>query len=880
MRWPWNREESELDLEVRYHLEALADEFEKQGLTRAEAMRRARAEFGGVERVKDECRDESRWRWMVEAVQDLRFGWRMMKKTPAISAAAVATLALGIGATTAILTLADTLLWRSLPVPAPEQLSEILWFSKSRPEGLNTGSSGSMFPEGAVRVADFFSMPAYQGMRESVKAKAQVAGHLYIDRVSTAYAGRVTVADERAVTGNFFLTLGLQPFAGRLLQDADEAADATPVVVLTHRFWKSKLGGAMEAIGQPMQINNRIYTIAGVLPSSFTGIIPGEGTDLYIPLPHSPQMLAKDSWYRTGQMDSKKWIMQLLARRAAGVSEEELRVALLPAYAASWAAKPKSPEQTPQLRVSEAGRGLGSLRRRFGDPVWTLLGLVTLVLLIACANIANLLLARAVEREKEAAMRVSLGCGEGRLMRQFFTESLLLAGIGGVLSIGVASGLGELMVSLIPGTDALTLSPETDPRALLGAGAVTLMTALLFGLYPAWRTARVGTAPALKEGATLSRARWTPAKLLVMAQVALGVLLVTAALVFTSRLSELAGRDAGFERGHVLLFDLRPGEVGYQGDRLRQFYVTLEERLGALAGVTQVGMAQMRPMRGGGYWDDVKSVAGKRASVAVHHGTPRFLEALGVPLVAGRVARPQEKGVATIGENLAKELEVGLGSRITMSGEPLEVIGIAKTAQYSDLHEPHRVVYLAFGKEPNSATVVVRTAVPPLAALGAVRQTIAELDKNLPLVDVYTMEQQISRTLQRERLFAWLCGSFGVLALVLCAVGLYGLMAHTTARRTGEIGIRMALGATRGRVMSQVLREGLLLAFAGLALGVPLAIYLARVAESQKLVPAGTMPVWTLLAALGVLALSAVLAVLGPAVRASSVEPMQALRQG
>jgi predicted permease len=426
----------------------------------------------------------------------------------------------------------------------------------------------------------------------------------------------------------------------------------------------------------------------------------------------------------------------------------------------------------------------------------------------------------------------------------------------------------------------LTLSPETDPRALLGAGVVTLGTALLFGLYPAWRTARVGTAPALKEGLTLSRARWTPARLLVVAQVALGVLLVAAALVFTSRLNELAGKDAGFERAHVLLFDIRPGEIGYKEQRLRQFYLALEERLGALGGVAHVGLAQTRPMRGGGYWNPVSVPGGKEVGAAVHHGNPAFLAALGVPLVAGRVARPQEKGVVILGENLARELGVGLGARVTMGKAPLEVIGIARTAQYSDLEEAHRVAYVAFGYDQDAATVVVRTAVAPGALLGAVREAMRALDKDLPLVDVYTMEQQISRTLQRERLFAWLCGSFGVLALVLCAVGLYGLMSHTTARRTGEIGIRMALGATQGLVMRQVLREGLVLALAGLLLGLPLAAYVARVAVLQKILPEGPVPYWTLGVALLVLAVSAVLAVLGPALRASSIEPMAALRRG
>ncbi len=717
-------------------------------------------------------------------------------------------------------------------------------------------------------------------MREAAPAKIQIAGHLNIQPVSAAYGGQVHVADLRAVTGNFFAVLGLGTAVGRVLQDSDEAGNAAPSVVVTHRYWQSRLGGAREAVGGALRVNNRVYTIVGVLPKEFTGIVAGEGTDLYVPIPQSPQMLGPESWYRGGMSDSRRWVMQLLARRAAGVTAGEAAAMLSAPYAGSWAAPPKSAETAPRLRFSDAAQGLGSLRRNFGDPVWTLLGLVGLVLMIACANIANLLLARSVEREKEAALRVSLGCSQGRLMRQLFTESLLLAGLGGVLSIGVASALGHLMVSLIPWTDALALTPETDPRALAGAGLVTLGTALLFGLYPAWRTATAGMAPALKEGVTLSRRRWAPARLLVVAQVALGVLLVSAAVVFTARLNEVAGRDAGFERGHVLLFDVRPGEIGYQGPRLRQFYEAVEERLSGVPGVEQVGLAQTRPMMGGGYWDQATTASGKRADISVHNGSRRFVEALGVPLLAGRMARPGEKNVALIGENLAQALEVGLGARVKVGESEQEVIGIVKTAQYSDLHEPHRVVYLPFDYERESAAVVVRTAVDPRVALGAVRAAMGELDKDLPLVDVYTMEQQISRTLQRERLFAWLCGSFGVLALVLCAVGLYGLMAHTTARRTPEIGIRMALGASRGAVMGQVLREGLALALAGLALGVPLAVAAGRVAASQRMLPEGTAPVWPLAAALGLLGAAAVAAVWGPARRASTVEPMEALRQG
>ncbi len=501
MKLPWQKAESELDLEVRYHLEALADGFEKQGMTRAAAMKKARAEFGGVEKIKDECRDESRWNWLMEIGQDVRFGLRMMRKSPAITAPAVVTLALGIGATTAILTLADALLWRSLAVPAPEQLTEILWTSKSRAEGLVGPVSGSSFRDGGLRLMDYFSQGGYEAIRERAAGKAQVAAHLNSFPASTSFAGKVTVAKVRGVSGNFFPMLQVRPFAGRLLSDANEQAGAAPAVVVTYRYWVNQLGGSFEVIGQSVSINNLSFFIAGVLPPRFVGIVPGDGTDLYTTVENSPHFRSPEGWYRKEKPNPLAWWLQLLARRAPGVSPEELQSIIDPAFSASWAARPKSPEATPRLRLVEAARGLGSVRRQLGDPMRALLGLVALVLLIACANIANLLLARAVEREKEAALRVSLGCGEGRLMRQFFTESVLLALIGGVMSIGVAAVLGQVMLRLLPmGIEGNALALEADLRTTLGAGAVTVITALLFGLYPAWRTARVSTAPALKEG--------------------------------------------------------------------------------------------------------------------------------------------------------------------------------------------------------------------------------------------------------------------------------------------------------------------------------------------------------------------------------------------
>jgi predicted permease len=814
MQWPWRKADNDLDRELQYHLETLADDYQRRGMSREEAMRRARIDFGGVDQVKEECRDERWWSPLMHVAQDVRFGWRMMRKSLAVTLTAVATLALGIGATTTILSLADAVLWRPLPVPAPEQLVELLWDTKTFTNVVKS-SSGSNFADGALHVADFFSQSAFQAMRARAMGKAEVAAHTYGGNVSTSFRGNVTVTRLRAVSGNFLPMLRLTPYAGRLLEDSDDRPESPSAVVVTHRFYLRHLGQNPKAVGQTLRINNHGYLISGILPEQFRGILPGDETDLYVTIHHSPDYLAADSWIRRFGDNPLTWWMQLMVRVSPDTNPGDLRAVLQDVFASTWAVKPESPEATPRLRIQDARNGLGAVRRRMGDPVSILMFLVALVLLVACANIANLLLARAVQREKEVALRVSLGCGRGRLMRQFFTESLMLAAIGGVFSLGVAAMLANVMTALLTGFDMVAPPNAWDARILAGTAAVTLLAALLFGLYPAWRATRVDVAPALKEGSgsggTASRTRWLPAKTLIVVQVSLGVLLVTSAIVFTSHLNELANRETGFERSRMLLFDIRPGEIGHKQDQLKHFYFHIEQRLASVPGIEYVGLARTRPMRGYGYWDELRRRDQKKGvHSAIHHGNPALLGALGVQLIAGRAMTPQEarqaSKVAILSEDLAKRLELAnpIGARVRDESTEYEVIGVARNARYSGMREAPPVAYLPFPYDDDAATVLLRTSMPPMALVGAVRQAIKELDANLPLMDVYTMDQQISRVLERERLFAWLCGGFGVLALLLCIVGIYGLMAHSTARRTPEIGIRIALGASRRDVLRQV----------------------------------------------------------------------------
>lgn len=881
MRWPWQKAETELDRELQFHLDELAAAFERQGLSRREAQARARREFGGVDLAKEQCRDERRWQPLATLWQDVHFGLRMMRRAPLVTAAAVLSLALGIGANTAILSLMQGLLWRTLDAPAPEQISEVLWEAKTGPEGLNDLMSGNMFRDGAGVAADYFSVRSFETLRDRAAGRAVIAAHLSPQDVSVSATGRAAVvAPLRAVSGNFFPMLQVQPHLGRLLAPADDRADAAPAVLVTHHFWETHLGADTAVVGRALRINNRSYTVAGVLRRGFTGIRLGDTTDLYTPLRHAPHWFETRSWIARHWDNPRSWFLQIIARRAPGVAGEALARSLDQAFASTWDGKVKELASTPRLRFQDGSHGLGDLRRELGNPFSVLLTLVTLVLLIACANIANLLLARADARRQEVSIRASLGGGRARLVRQFLTESLLLALAGGLLSIVVARVTAQAALALLPGEiGAFRLDFAVDARTAAFTLWLTMLTALLFGLYPALRVTRAN----LGAGSFST----APGRVLVAAQVCVGVLLMAAAFTFTTRLADLANRDTGIARSRLLLFDVKPGQAGYEGARLRQFSLDIERKLGEIPGVEAVALARLRPLSGGG-WSEPFHFDGqpKPTPALVNAVTPGYFPAMGIGITAGRGFAPRDllehAHVAVISEDLARELGPhALGARYRNGGRVFEVVGIARRARYDSMTRQNpRVVYLLHPLEHDTMTVVVRTRTAPAAMLDPVRRAVAELDAALPIVNPLTMDQQISETLRRERLFAWLCGCFGVLALVLCAIGLYGVLSYATARRAREIGIRMALGATRETVLRGVLGEGLALAFVGLAVGAPLAWFLARryvdherfgLERSLEAAPLG----W----AVAVLAAAAVIATLLPALRASSADPARVLRE-
>ena len=892
----WKRRESELQNEVAHHLHHLAAEFERQGYSREDAWRLANREFGGAAQVEERCREERRWAWITGLRQDIVFGWRMMRRNPVITAAAVISLALGIGANTAIVSLMDLVLWRDLPLPNPKQLTLVHWKGHGYPREMADGASGGMSPVGGWDVADFFSYPSYTQMRKSVSAMASVAAFIFPDQVSVSFAGRPTVARERAVSGNFFSTLEVRPQFGRLLSDSDDTYAAPAVAVVSHRFWVSALGSDPAAVGRTLIINNETYLIAGVLGPAFYGLTPGDPAEIYTPMHHASILGARSGRFQDPLEDNRYWGMQLLARRAAGVAEARLEPALDAVFRATWSKPPKNPAAAPRIRLDEGRRGLGFLREDLRDPLLVLGGLVTLLLAIACVNIANLLLARANARQKELAMRISLGCGRARLMRQFLTESALLAIMGGIAGTAIAWLTATLLGRFLAGRDTIPVAVVLDGRMIAMVGAIAAVALLAFGLFPAWQASRRLDASSLKHGAgsigALSRRGWNGARWFVTFQMALSVILVMTAITFTRNLVAIQSSDPGFDRRNLILFGTRPGTSGYDKARLAPFYFNLDQRLQATPGVTSAGLASMRPMNISGWWEAVR-MAGQqnRFDVSVNAVTPAYLALYTSRMMAGRnfsradLTSPPR--VAIVSEDLARRMGGNnvVGHRLEMVDGPpgakfpeYEIVGIAPNIAVSSIKERPYALWLPFAGDTPEATVVLRTSQPPQAVLPAVRQAMNEVDRNLPMVETVTMEEQISGGLQRERMLATLCSGFGILALVLSVVGLYGVISYSTSRRRGEIGVRLALGASPRNVVSLVLREGLGMSVLGILLGVPF-LWLGGKYLQKELTKLKPLDPLSLFLALGILLLAAFFAAGLPAVRASMLDPAETLRQ-
>jgi predicted permease len=897
------RRQGDFAAEIEAHLELETERLKEQGLSEEEARVAARRAFGNITQAQERFYESGRWLWWDHLLQDLRFGLRMLRKNPGFSAIAVLTLALGIGANTAIFSLIDALMLRPLPVLAPQQLVVFKWEARQWPNthsfhawsGCPIKATGLKEP---VPAGCSFSYPMFEQMQAEKGIFASAFAFVPSPQLGVSIDGNASFAEGEFVSGDFFPALGLRAALGRLLQDSDEGATASPTVVLSYSYWKRQFGGAPSAVGKPIVVNGIPFTIVGVAPPAFLGLDPGVVHDLWLPM--SAQNRLIHQWLET---DAAAWWLMIGARLKPRVTiaQAEAAAQVIFIRGVTGGENPMlKREDALRLELVSAAHGLASLRKNFGDALYLLMAAVGLVLLIACANVASLTLARAAAREKELAMRFALGAVRWRIIRQLLTESLLMAVVGGLLGIVLAYlGANSLAAFLTSNWySSLEINVHPDLRVLGFTVAIALLTGILFGLAPALRSTRMDVTPALKEsaasvpGTALIGRRFGMGNVLVVAQVALSILVLVGASLLARTLINLATMNIGFDARNVALFCVEPGLNGYKGQRLARLFPELQRRLSAQPAVTSVGYSSV-PLVSGAYSATVLYFPNQpdhSPQVAVLHVGPNFFETMRIPLLAGRTYNSQDYAdasetkprVVIVNGSFARRFlgkQNPVGQLLSLAeGEPpsVEIVGMVGDTKYYGLREEVEPT-MYFPMLAGGATFEVRTASNPKALLPSIRRAVQSVDSNLPIFHLMTQTEQINRTIFRERLVAWLSGAFALLALVVACIGLYGLLAHEVARRTHEVGIRMALGASPREVLALVLGRGIRLVSLGVLMGISAALGLARYLQSLLF---GVRPVDPLAYATVTILLLIVTfgACYLPARRATKVDPMVALR--
>ncbi|HEY4362349.1 MAG TPA: ABC transporter permease [Bryobacteraceae bacterium] len=903
-KWRWflrrPDKETELQEELQFHLEEEAAERQSQGLSETEARQAARRDLGNFTLVQEDTRAAWSSTLLEQLVLDLRYGLRTIAANKTFSAMAILSLALGIGANTAIFSFMDSILLRSLPVPKPHSLVVLSWRTP-RPEfhGTDRHDDNYKDPNGGY-ISGNFSYPAFELLRENHSAFSSVFGYQSAGDLNLTIRGQAELAKTEYVSGDYFRGLGIPPATGRLIAPDDDQPGSASTAVISFALSQKRFGGPENAPGQSVLINNLPFTVIGVAPPEFFGVDPDRSPDIYVPL-HANGLLESRNYSAATYLDSYyDWVVPM-ARLRPGVSAMQAQSALAGPFH-QWArtANPKRrDEDVPTLVIREGAGGLDGLRRRYSKPLYILLTLVGLILSIACANIANLLLARSAARKREIALRLSLGAGRLRIIRQLLTESILLAMLGGALALAFAVwGIRFLTLLLANGQQDFTLRAGLNWHVLAVAASLSLLTGVLFGLAPALQSTRMDTMPALKEARTGEASRrglrrFSLSRLLIVSQIAVTLLILVAAGLFLRTLSNLASIPLGFNRENVLTFQVNARQAGHQDPEIVAFYNDLRTQFSAIPGVRAASLSN-HTLIGTGTSGMEVSVAGAppQSSRILTVGSD-FLAVMQIPLLVGREIDQRDRVgapmVAVVNEAFARRSFADrnpLGQHFTMQQMcphcDIEIVGVAANTLYGNLKgEVEPTAYLSFAQGswgPVQGMVYeLRTEGNPLNYVHAVRELVQRADARLPLSEVKSQSAWIDQTISQEITFARLCTAFAILALAISAVGLYGTMSYKVARRTGEIGIRMALGAQRGRVVWMVLGEVLLLLAAGLAISLPAALAASKLVESFLFGMKPNDPL-TLIGSAATLILAAILAGYLPARNASRIDPMIALR--
>lgn len=887
----------DLDDEMRLHLELRRQQQIDRGLTPAAAARAAHLKFGNTTRIKE----KSVMTWGSETLEsffsDVAYGTRALLRSPALTLVALASLALGIGANSSIFSLLDAVLLRSLPVRNPQQL--VL---------LGTGDAsgiGNNFVD-----SELYSYPFYRQLREKNSVFSEVAA---IFSMTDDVHGFVLTGQGQSptdselmhvnlVSGTYFSMLGVQAELGRTLTEADDNSQGDhPVVVLSHGFWKRALASDPNVLNRKIKLGTTIFTVVGVAPAEFFGTRVGESPDMWVPMSMTKSVPPGWDAYDKNFTQS----MNVMGRLKPNVSlaQATANVNLLLQQItrgfsdADLSQKNLDKLSKTQVPLTPMANGLSSIRQQFSEPLQILMAIVALVLLIACANIANLLLARSTARARELAVRQALGAQRSRLVRQLLTESLTLALIGGLLGIGFALVANRFLLRMVSGgPDVLPIDVGLNLRLLAFTFAVTIATAILFGTIPAFRATRLHLTDSLKDGRGPSGAgtKNPLAKVLVISQVALSLVLTVGAGLFLRSLVNLNHIDPGFNRENVLRLQVETDALGYKDNdpRLNALYQQIETRVNALPNVKAASFSAFTFHEGS--WSDAILVPGmpNNENAGVHQNVVGngYFKTMQIPLIAGRTFSATDTAtsqrVAVISEHIAKTLfppgnPIGRHFHIGKNKpeNEYEVIGIVKDAKFNNMQEQTKNInYLSYRQRPwTFGDFEVSYSGDFDAISTSVQQAIKSINPNVRIAHVTTLDEQVARSMTNQRLVAQLSAFFGLLAVFLSAIGIYGLMSYVVSRRTNEIGIRMALGAARSNVSWLVMREILLMVAIGIAIGIPVAVAGDRLVANMVFGIKGTDPL-SLAAAVVILVLVASTSGYLPAKRASRIDPMKALR--
>jgi predicted permease len=927
-----NRIERDFDEELGSYLEASIAEKTRAGMTPERARRAALADIGGSRNSVKHQIWSTRWESTLETLmQDIRFGIRSLRKSPGFTIIALLSLALGIGGNTAIFTLINQVLLQNLPVREPQQL---VAFGDSMfggiAGGIELGDFGGYFPWDFAKQLEANPGP-FQGIASygSFSNKVSVQPKLQGSQGATAILAPATL-----VSGDYFDVLGAAPFAGRTILPADDAVPGSgAVVVVSFRFWRQVLSADPAVVGKSIGVNGVPFEVVGVMPEAFHGFKQDlEPADLWMPISMQPTVLQQPSMLLP---HSGLFFLHIFGRLNPGKSavaesqawlNQQVRVATFANEGGK--VKPERRAEISRLAVPlvPAANGVSQVRGQYGDSLGILMAVVGLVLLIACANLANFLLARAMARQREIATRLALGSSRSRIVRQSLIETLMLSLAGGALGMGLAFVAAQALIAFVSqGNASIAISPTPNLQVVLFTLGVSLVTALLFGLAPAIIAARIGRRGALNTSVRTTQAagsrtsRFWP-KTLVTVQVTLSLLLLVGAGLLLRTLRNLQNQDYGFERTHLLMADFGEKLAGYQPHQLPALHQELVERLSAIPGVRSVALSATPPISAGAWTSNIDlegyTPAPKEDMVSIlNRVSGQYFETAGIKIVAGRPITPQDTAsslkVAVVNQTIAKkffphgdaigrQVKIGVDS---VAG-PWQIVGIAKDtkSQNPRYTEPIRMTYIPLAQiepympaESRSAAktgaappreenqdryanmILLRTTGDPSKTTADLRNAVAAIDPNLPVLKITTIQEQVSNLIAKDELISTLTSIFSLLALLLAAIGLYGVMSYNVAQRTPEIGVRLALGARMETVLWMVLKESLILLGIGVGLGLPLTVEAGKRIQDQ-LFGLGAMDPATFAIAIGVVAGMSLLAAWLPARRASRVDPLVALR--